>query len=318
MLTPTALRTRWALRDLVRSGVAMSAPRHGVHAMGLCFPGALGIAAGFDSHGALVGRAERLGLGSVEIGSLCAGSRDLARAIRALRRTRGRCRREARAVHGVSLIKRAATPWPDAHAELAGALHALRGSADYVTLNPGRDRPAPALFAELVAAIARGPDRPAGVPLVVKLPAGWLRGDQAPALAAGFAAAGADGLLLSAEGMDEAEHLAALRRLRAALGPVFCLISVGGIAGAGAAVRRLRAGATLVQAHGALRRSQRREFLRHAVAALARVGYPSSGLTDRRRFRTIARHRLYTRKDSDGDIRAHAGARRRRLSGRSG
>lgn len=279
-LTPKALRTRWALQALAaaarqRAGVPARPSARGVSAMGLRFPSALGLAAGFDRCGALAGRAGWLGLGSVDIGSLSAGSRELARSVHALRRARVEGPGPGmRAVHGVSLIKRASTPWPVAAGELMGMLRELHGLADYVTLNPGRDRPDPAVFAAVVAQLAAERDRldfgrGRRLPLVAKLPSCWL-GDEAVGMAMDLAAHGADGLLLSAEGVNVGHHLDVLRRVSQAVGPRVCLISVGGAASQGDLLQRIRAGAALVQVHAAARRSKRRPWLRAAVAGLAR------------------------------------------------
>src|SRR5574338_5967 len=144
-LTPTALRTRWALADLAtgaRRGCAADPRRAAasVTAMGLQFPSPLALAAGFDRHGVLIGRAGLLGLGSVEIGSVSADSRELARALLGLRRCNGR----SGAIHGISVIKRPATPWAGAAADFLAVLRQLHGLADYVALNPGRGCPPPA------------------------------------------------------------------------------------------------------------------------------------------------------------------------------
>lgn len=282
--TPAALRTRWALRAL-----ATAAPRcadapgraaaRRAKLMGLRLPSALGLAAGFDRCGQLADRAGLLGLGAVELGSLCAGSRELARAICALHRARRGtgpgarrdARRGARApreAHGVSLVKRGSTPWPEAAAEWAGALARLAGLADYVTVNPGRDRPPPAVFAECFGRLAAERDRLVrhGGPrlrLVGKLPSGWLSADGV-GLARALVAHGADGLLLSAEGSPAAAHRALLRRVSQALGPAVGLISVGGVASPRELVQRLRAGADLVQVHTAARRTNRRAWLLRA------------------------------------------------------
>lgn len=235
--------------------------------MGLRFPSPLGLAAGFDRRGALVGRAARLGLGAVEIGSLSAGSRELAHALQALRRRSD----TPAAVHGVSLVKHPATPWSQAPVEIIAALRRLQGLADYLTLNPGRDCPDPALFAALLAELARERDRLAKagarrLPLVAKLPARWLAGDPG-SVSARVVACGADGLLLSAEGLSQDEALDQLRRVSRAVGRQICLMSVGGVTRPEDVRRRLAAGATLVQVHSALRRSTRHEWLQRAVGA---------------------------------------------------
>ena len=84
----------------------------------------------------------------------------------------------------------------------------------------------------------------------------------------GLAAAGVDGLLLSAEGMAAHEHLGLLRRLRQAHGSALGLVSVGGVCAVRAALQRLDAGADLVQIHGAVRQRHRRQWIDRAVAAL--------------------------------------------------
>ena len=67
-----ALRNRIAL-NLTSVACRLSAvPRHPVTVMGLEFPTPLGIAAGFDRHGALGRRVASLGFGFNEIGSLTA------------------------------------------------------------------------------------------------------------------------------------------------------------------------------------------------------------------------------------------------------
>jgi dihydroorotate dehydrogenase len=273
-LTPTALRTRWALLDLASarrdSGRPAERQATSVQAMGLHFPSPLGLAAGFDRAGALIGRAGPLGLGAVEIGSVSAGSRDLLRALHGLRR-RSSARR---AIIGISLVKRAATPWPPAAGELLAMLRQVHGLADYLTLNPGRDCPDPALFAALFGELAHERDRLTGrgrrTPLVAKLPARWLACTDPAALAQRFAAQGADGIMLASEGHSGLDPLDLLRRVSAAVGPEICLISVGGATTATDVLQRLQAGATFVQAHGALRRAHRRHWIAKVNSRLAR------------------------------------------------
>ena len=167
--------------------------------------------------GALVGRLEAPGLGAIEIGSvaLLRHAPSIALAVRC-----GGCARPvprktgaaARLRYGVSLAKRAQTPWSDAAAELSNGVSAFAGLADYVTLEPGPGRPALAEFIAIVAAVARHRDAlvcsgSPRLPLMVKLAAPWLRERTCWTSCAGLAAAGVDGLLLSAEGMAAHEHL---------------------------------------------------------------------------------------------------------------
>ncbi len=278
MISHKAWHTRCARRDLARGGLQAAPPRgRPVRALGQVFPGALTIAAGIDTDGALVGRLEGSGLGAIEIGSVRASTRAFHRARRALRRLRARPVRKtsaaARLRYGVSLAKRAQTPWSDAAAELSNGVSAFAGLADYVTLNPGPGRPALAEFIAIVAAVARHRDAlvcsgSPRLPLMVKLAAPWLRGAHVLDELRGLAAAGVDGLLLSAEGMAAHEHLALLRRLRQAHGSALGLVSVGGVCAVRAALQRLDAGADLVQIHGAVRQRHRRQWIDRAVAAL--------------------------------------------------
>lgn len=245
-LSSRALRSRWAVARLgrrARSGEAAPPAAAAVAAMGLVFPSPVGLAAGFDRRGALLPLAHHLGLGAVEMGSLavttgaCAPSRSGPR--------RGRACRGLSLARPPSLAWEAATPW------FAQALARHHGAADYLTLNPGRGPPDPAAFAALMAALAQVREtlpRRRRLPLVAKLPAAWLAGAEGCAVARGLVAAGADGLLVSAEGAaGSACHR--LAELAVALGPGVCLISVGGIASVAEARARLAAGASLVQVH---------------------------------------------------------------------
>lgn len=73
-LTRLALRTRWRLLDLQqRPSPTKLGAGPPVSAMGLIFPGPVGLAAGFDRHGKLLSHAGKLGLGAIEAGSVFAG-----------------------------------------------------------------------------------------------------------------------------------------------------------------------------------------------------------------------------------------------------
>lgn len=252
-LTPRALRTRWAVDKLRRaaSRYECTAPPQPVLAMGLVFASPLGLAAGFDRHGRLLAHGDRLGLGAVEIGSrwtLAAGPSTPMGASMGSRSHGVRC--------GLSLVKPPGLEWSQAEAGVLNALATWHRSADYLTLNPGRGCPSPRHFIDLLAAVAQARDvlpRQHRLALVAKLPAAWLEAPGGVELARCCVAAGADGLLLSAEGAP-ASACARLQALAAALGPAVCLISVGGIASLREARARLRAGAQLVQVHRALLR----------------------------------------------------------------
>lgn len=242
--------------------------------MGLEFPAPIAMAAGFDRTGKLAGLAHRIGLGALELGSVAAGSEELRRVAASIAsQGRGRRSNARHAICGVSLIKRPRTPWDCAEVDFVTALRELGGRADYVTLNAGKDRPAPERFAQIVRAVAQARDALAAseqrrVPLVAKLPVDWLVGARGGEVAASFVANGADGLLIAAEHDQAAQCDEALRRISAGLGGSTCLISVGGVDSVREALRRLRAGARLVQLHGALRHSNGRQLIRRIERAI--------------------------------------------------
>lgn len=259
--TPLARRTRLALAQLL--DVARDAPQRcawpgpAVRRMGLDFPGPVGLAAGFDPHGALLGHAQRLGLGHVELSTmpgsdLCGTGMAPARPVH----PGPQAPATPRAVCGLSLGRHPATPWARAEDDYLGGLRALPPWVDYLTLNPGREPPTAARFAQLVSAVADAlgadPARPRR-PIVVKLPIAWTEGPEGARVAADFVTRGADGLLLSAEGArDAGAALEALRRVARAVPRDTCLISVGGIHSAREALARRHAGADLVQLHRGL------------------------------------------------------------------
>lgn len=236
-LSSLALRTRWALLRLQAAAAKAPAAAIGtpVNVMGLAFSGRVGLAAGFDRRGTLWPDGHRLGLAAVE----CA-----APGVAAWAGGKG-----PRAVRGISLAKPPGLPWAEAEGHFVAALRTAARHADYLTLNPGRERPAPACFVRLVAAVcaARGGRQ---LPVVAKLPAAWLADSERVAVAREFVAAGAAGLLLSAEGAADPDGV--LGELAGELGGQVCLISVGGIASVATALARLRAGADLVQVHRGL------------------------------------------------------------------
>lgn len=254
-ITPNGLRTRWAVARLQRAAGRMEeSGRAGrpVRAMGLTFPSPIGLAAGFDRHGRLLDHAQRLGLGAVELGTLAVASDAAVVPPRLPRRLPA----DAAVRRGLSIGKPPGLGWEHAEAAYLRALRAVHAGADYLSLNPGRDCPSAARFAEVVVAVVRARDRlarPRPLPIVVKLPARWLDDGERERTAAAFVAGGADGLLVPAEGgHSRADACACLEHLSHALGPRVCLISVGGVDSVREAQARLRAGATLVQIHRAL------------------------------------------------------------------
>jgi dihydroorotate dehydrogenase len=256
--TPLARRTRLALAQLLDA--ARDAPQRypwpgpALHRMGLDFPGPVGLAAGFDPQGALLGHAHRLGLGHVELGTVAGPALCGTGLGPAQPDHHGPTAPAApRAVCGLSLGRHPATPWARAEDELLAGLQPLPPWVDYLTLNPGRAPPTAARFAHLVATVAAAldttPARPRR-PIVVKLPMAWTEGPDGARVAADFVTRGAAGLLLSAEGASNpGAALEALRRVARAVPRETCLISVGGIHSAPEALARRHAGADLIQLH---------------------------------------------------------------------
>ncbi|HJV27036.1 MAG TPA: dihydroorotate dehydrogenase [Aromatoleum sp.] len=255
-MTPRALRARWAVARLQRlagggddggEGLGRQRP---VSAIGLSFPSPVGLAAGFDRRGRLLDGAHRLGLGAVEMGTFVVadGLPHLSRPIAG----GARC--------GVSIGKPRHVPWDAADEAYLRGLRTFHPIADYLTLNPGRDCPSPAVFIQVAAATAQLRDRLARhrlrpLPLVAKLPAHWLNGDvpDIVGVADAFVAAGVNGLLVATEGPDaQRDACAILHVLSQSVRPDVSVISVGGIGSLAEVNARLAAGAALVQVHRAV------------------------------------------------------------------
>ncbi len=231
-LTRLALRARWRLLDLQHvSGPAAVDTGSPVSAMGLIFPGPVGLAAGLDRHGRLLAHAGSLGLGSVEIGSVFAGARCFIAP--AYPNT---------AICGVSLGMRPALSWTRAEAYFVQAMREHGSRADYFCLNPGRGCPSAEHLTSVVRTLLASDTKRR--PLMVKLTRYW---PDPVAAASAWIAAGAAGILVAAEGMVAPEAL--LRALRQALPPEIALISAGGIDTPEIALARYAAGANLVQIH---------------------------------------------------------------------
>ena len=178
-----------------------------VEAMGLRFSSPLIVAAGFDRRGSLLAHAAALGLGGVETGSHRAQSEDPPPLFAAAAWRQGSVPRRtaspARSCHGLSLAVPAhATDLGNRSRRLCRALVAWQAGADYVVLNPGRSGASPAECVELLAALAELRDRlprPRRLALVAKLPPAWMASKAVDDWSRCLVAAGADGLLVSAE-----------------------------------------------------------------------------------------------------------------------
>src|SRR5271166_5865531 len=244
-----------------------------VRALGLEFPGPLGLAAGFDKDARATRGLGALGFGFVEVGTVTAQAQpgnprprmfrlsadralvnrmgfNNAGAAAAAARLRGRVRADGpRArrgpVVGVNIGKTKAVPEADAAADYAASARAVAGVADYVVVNvsspntPGlrdlqaADRLRPVLALEL------------GLDGIIATNTTVSR-DGLASPPSQVAAAGAGGL--SGPPL-RARALAVLVRLRARAGDRLVLIAAGGIETPEDAWERLRAGATLVQAY---------------------------------------------------------------------
>lgn len=265
-LSPRALRTRWSVQGLARcaaDAVRSDAGRGGavavrgaVEAMGLRFASPVLVAAGLDRHGRLLADAAALGIGGVETGSHRPSAGGHPPLIHLAAARQPRLQGGSRPCHGLSLLVPNAEHGAPAcrAALLRAALAGWQAHADYAVLNPGRSGATPAECVELLAALAELRDRlprPRRLALVAKLPAAWMTRAEAAAWARRLVGAGADGLLVSAEGAAQGATRD-LARLLDAVGAQVCLISVGGIDSAREAAARLAAGARLLQIHRAL------------------------------------------------------------------
>lgn len=249
-----------------------------VEAMGLRFFSPLIVAAGFDRRGSFLAHAAALGLGGVETGSHRAQSAAplplLPVAAWRYDNAPRRAASPAWPCHGLSLAVPAHTADVQRRSRLlCRALAAWQAGADYVVLNPARSGASPAECVELFAALAGLRDRlprARRLALVAKLPPAWMERSGVADWARGLVAAGADGLLVSAESSPQ-QASARLAALAEALGPRVCLISVGGIDSVRVAEARLAAGACLVQVHRALLGPSPR-----VASLLAGLGAPTS------------------------------------------
>ena len=188
---------------LLRRLLAPRDPILRVHALGLDFPGPLGLAAGFDKDGHGVAGLAALGFGFVEVGTVTArpqpgnpkprmfrfpaeralvnrmgfnnaGAAALAARLRALRGRRG-----PRPIIGVNIGKTKAVPEDEAAADYVTSARLVAGVADYVAVNvsspntPGlRDLQATEKLRPLLIAVREALDEASPrrrVPLLVKI-----------------------------------------------------------------------------------------------------------------------------------------------------
>ena len=176
-----------------------------VRALGLSFPGPLGLAAGFDKDARGTRGLAALGFGFVEVGTVTARAQPgnprprmfrlaadralvnrmgfnnagAAAAADALRRSRRRLRGPGGPVTGVNIGKTRAVPDADAAADYAASARAVAAVADYVVVNvsspntPGlRDLQAADRLKPVLVAVRAALDASAGgrrVPLLVKI-----------------------------------------------------------------------------------------------------------------------------------------------------
>src|SRR6266567_3467504 len=233
-----------------------------VRALGLEFPGPLGLGAGFDKDARGTRGLGALGFGFVEVGTVTG-------------RARG-------PVVGVNVGKTRGAPDEEAAADYAASARAVAEVADYVVVNvsspntPGlrdlqaADRLRPVLVA--VRAALDGASAGRRVPLLVKIAPDLADADvdvvadlalelgldgiiatNTTVSRAGLASPAAEVAAAGAGGLSgpplRARALAVLTRLRARAGDRLVLIAAGGIETPDDAWERLRAGATLVQAY---------------------------------------------------------------------
>jgi len=242
-----------------------------VRALGLSFPGPLGLAAGFDKDARGTRGLAALGFGFVEVGTVTARAQPGNPRPRMFRLAADR-----------ALVNRMGFNNAGAAADYAASARAVAAVADYVVVNvsspntPGlrdlqaADRLKPVLVAVRAALDAAVSGR--RVPLLVKI-APDLADADVDAVAdlalelgldgiiatnttvsrAGLASPAAEVAAAGAGGLSgpplRARSLEVLRRLRARAGDRLVLIAAGGIETPDDAWERLRAGATLVQAY---------------------------------------------------------------------
>ncbi|HEY3867015.1 MAG TPA: quinone-dependent dihydroorotate dehydrogenase [Actinocrinis sp.] len=273
---------------ILRAGLAPRDPALRVKALGLDFPGPLGVAAGFDKNAVGVAGLAALGFGFVEVGTVTARpqpgnpaprlfrlpadralvnrmgfNNDGAEAVAArLAAWRGRAARRGgeRVIVGANIGKTKVVPEDGAAADYAASARLLAPHADYLVVNvsspntPGlRSLQAVSVLEPLLGAVRAAADEAAGrhVPLLVKI-APDLADEDVDAIAALAVRIGLDGIIATNTTIAR-DGLRTPAGQVAALGP-------GGLSGpvlrgrALEVLRRLRAGVgdgtTLIAAGG--------------------------------------------------------------------
>lgn len=243
-----------------------------VRVMDPVFPAAVGLAAGFDRHGSLLGRFRACGFGFIELGTVTPlpvpghnpGVQALSRTIRAsgLLDTPS----AQRDVIGINLGMQPGADPREAWRDYVAGLKAAWGSADYFALNltaqstcTNGDLQLGRLLSrvrEAYEALASASRRRA--PLLIKLAVAADR-PQSLRTAALARQLDYDGLIVLAED-DAGTAVSTLERLTDMFADDLALIAVGGIRTAADARVRYAAGASLVQIHRAVTEGGSRWF----------------------------------------------------------
>ena len=261
LIAQRVVRLIWGATRL--NPFAPTLPELPVSVMGLDFPNPVGLGAGFDKDAALVGRLEPGGFGFVEIGTVrplpVPGKSLGLQVVRAnLERSLTHRVSGPRQVLGISLGSNRMAWGEGAFEDYAALMTGLWRFTDYLVINlsspqdrEGVARADPALvrgLLERVADRARELREEFGrsVPVVVKLAVTATERD-VPMAARCTKEAGLQGIIAETDpAAPQAEACRCLQELADYLGTL-PLISVGGIASADDAWRRLQSGAALVQ-----------------------------------------------------------------------
>ena len=247
-----------------------AATAEAIRALGLEFPGPVGLGAGFDRYASHIAEVRGWGFGFVELGTVTPqpvaghnpGAAELAANLSRRRKHRGS------PVLGVNLGIQPGTPLEAACQDYVHGMNVLWRAADYLVLNftsqharPLRDPRLRPILLTLLATVmdahrelARQHGR--AVPLLVKWPVGPNMQD-AVAVAGRLRGFGYAGVVAAFEPQApgfihwEAWVPAACRALVAAMGPACSLIAVGGVDCAERARALCEAGAALVELYGA-------------------------------------------------------------------
>lgn len=241
-----------AARELLLAGAALAwrlrppPPTRPLAVLGLEFAAPIGLAAGVDRHGRLIGRLHGSGFGFAEVGTVFGRAAAVDVAARLYRR----------GADPTPLAVSIGSPGDAFSAAAADEIVALAGllapAVDLVVVNASSSRNAATAAgdSELRRLLDRCRAAAGGRPLLVK-----LRLDPAAGLPARLAAAaGVDGLVAAMPADTGAEAARrCLERLCRSVGPL-PVVAVGGVRGAADLRARLDGGAALVQVCGAVLR----------------------------------------------------------------